>query len=92
MDLLLFVHAVAEDIWYSRDGVLRVAALIAAGFVKITDTEVGQGMSFGKPALFNTRTVPPTSSHKIAPTDKDRSFVEAWLSGDANAFRSIVGS
>jgi hypothetical protein len=92
MDLLLFVHTVAEDICYFGDGVLRCAALIAAGFVKITDTEVGQGMSFGKSALFNTWTVPPTSSHKIAPTDRGRSFVEAWLSGDTNAFHSIVGS
>jgi hypothetical protein len=91
MDMLLFVHAVPEDICYSGDGVLRCAALIAAGFVKNTDTEVGQGMSFGKSALLNTRTVQPTSSHKIALTDKGRSFVEAWLSGDGNAFRPIGG-
>lgn len=90
LDLLLFVHAVPQDIWYSGDGILRFSGLIAAGFVEIVYTQVGEGVTVE--GFLTRRKTPPASAHRIALTDKGRAFVEAWLNGDENAFRVSVGA
>src|SRR5436853_5196339 len=48
MDLLLFLAKPSfENIWYTGDGVLRFAGLIAAGLVEIAESQFSVGVRYG---------------------------------------------
>jgi hypothetical protein len=82
MDLLLFLHHTKDKfpIWYSGDGVLKFARLIAAGLVEcsgLASCNVGFGQM-------------PTSSHKVYLSKMGTLLVEAWLSGDEEKYRELL--
>ncbi len=91
IDLLLFLYAMKDeedDIWYSSDGILRFAGLIAAGFVGLAETATGDGMQSRPGFLGGTYyTIPPMTAHRVSLTEKGRAFVKAWMQGDENAFK-----
>lgn len=91
-DLLLFLHAVPDEIWYSGDGLLKFAGLIAAGFVEITETISASGMSVKRSGILGTVSTPaiaPMTSHRVQMTEKGRAFVESWMKGDEESFKAI---
>ncbi len=77
MDLLLFLYHKKFTIWYSGDGVLKFAGLIAAGLV-----------TFGEQAASNmiSGSNTPSSSHQVKLTEAGTVMVEAWLSGDETKY------
>ena len=83
MDLLLFLkNKNAQKMWLSGDGVLRFAGLISAGLVNFGEQAWMNAISFPGPA--------PTSSHKLCLTSKGDALVDAWLSGDEDAYRKVL--
>jgi len=90
MDLLLFLHQVGDHtIWYSGDGLLKFASLIAAGFVQIGLSQYAGGYSLsggGLPVL------PPSSSHQVRLSEKGKTLVEAWLKGDEVGYKKVLAS
>jgi hypothetical protein len=86
IDLLLFLQQSHEHfIWYSGDGVLHFASLIASGFVRIAETRVATGYGYGEGIL----AVGPSSAHLLQLTEKGTAFVQTWLDGDAEQHFSI---
>lgn len=82
LDLLLFLHKRGGmQHWYTADGVLRFAALFAAGLVQ-----------FGAQSSSNmiTATSSPTSSHQVILSEKGLSLVEAWLAGDDAKYQAAM--
>lgn len=83
MDLLLFLaDQRTKDIWYSGDGVLRFAGLIAAGLA-----------CFGSMTHIMLAKVPgpgPNSSIHVHLTEKGRALVDAWLAGDERSYRKAL--
>lgn len=48
MDLLLFLsHEGIENVWYTGDGFLKFAGLVAAGLVEIAESQFSVGARFG---------------------------------------------
>jgi HNH endonuclease len=87
MDLLLFLFAAdVETIFYSGDGLLRFAGLIASGFAEVIDSHYGVGVRYGN----SSPTAPPASTHRVRLTEKGRTFVEAWSSGDEDRYRQVL--
>lgn len=84
VDLLLFLRKYA-DIWYSGDGVLPFARLIARGLVEIDATD----FSFMAP---NEGRLFRSSGHRLKLTDEGALLVEAWVAGDEIKFRRLVGA
>lgn len=83
MDLLLFLrHEDAQKMWFSGDGVLKFAGLIASGLADFSQH------------CFTTipsSTGPPLSStHKLKLTEKGKILVDAWLSGDENTYATLI--
>jgi HNH endonuclease len=81
LDLLLFLHKRGTSLhWYSADGVLRFAALFAAGLIQ-----------FGQQVALNAiiRSA-PTSSHQVVLSDKGVRLVEAWLAGDETKYKAAL--
>ena len=60
------------------DGVLQFAGLIAAGLVRMNDF------------AYSTMTGNVSSAHLVGLTEKGRLLIEAWLSGDAEKYRSVT--
>ncbi len=88
MDLLLFLNgAETEQVFYSGDGLLRFAGLIAGGFAEVVDSHFGVGVRYGS----GPPTSPPASTHRVRLTDKGRTLVEAWLQGDEDRYRRAYG-
>lgn len=83
MDLLLFLAIPnTKSIWFSGDGVLRFAGLIAAGLA-----------GFGSMVHLDTASVPgpgPSSSIHVHLTPKGKALVEAWLAGDEKRYRDAL--
>lgn len=81
IDLLLFLQAIKEKkLWYSADGVLQFAGLIAADLVAISDETVATPWQITQ------------SSHRIGLTEKGKLLVEAWLAGNEMQFKVAIGS
>lgn len=77
LDLLLFLRTTQDrKLWYSADGVLQFAGLVAAGLVAITEETVATPWQITQ------------SSHRVALTEKGNALVEAWLQGDEEKFKS----
>jgi len=100
-DLLLYLHRdELRDVWYSGDGVLKFAGLIAAGLVEVTHSvstkpEPKKGgrtaariarLAGHENAVPPLATLPGTAA-RVARTAKGRQTVEAWLAGDAEAYK-----
>jgi hypothetical protein len=79
MDLLLFLKATKDnELWYSADGVLQFAGLIAGGLVTITEETVARPWQITQ------------SSHRLSLSEKGNLLVEAWLKGDGGAFKASL--
>jgi len=82
MDLLLFLYKPRfSGTYYSADGLLRFAGLIAAGLVQ-EGSAVGGGLVMGNNVS--------TSVHQVQLTERGRLLLEAWLEGDEESYRNIV--
>ncbi len=81
MDLLLFLNKQWDATYYTADGVLQFAGLIAAGLVEY-GAQVGGGLGM-------TGTV-STSVHQLKLTDRGKLLVEAWLAGDEEKYRGLL--
>ena len=87
MDLLLFLHHTQnQQVWYSGDGVLRFAGLIAADLVEIKETNVNRRVptGHGMVAKFTT------STHSLKLSETGALLIEAWLAGDEEKYRKLV--
>jgi hypothetical protein len=76
MDLLFLKATTENKLWYSADGVLQFAGLVAGGLVEITDEAVVTPWQITQ------------SSHRIGLTEKGQLLVEAWLAGDEGQFKA----
>jgi len=79
IDLLLFLYQPATTItmYYSADGVLKFARLIAHGLARL-----GESMAFVRNVA--------QSSHTVVITDKGRMLVETWLAGDQERYQRLL--
>jgi len=86
MDLLLFLHQMqAATVWYTGDGVLRFAALIAAGLARVAETQVAGGVVYASKTS-RSRASTASSAHRVGLTEKGLALVDAWLAGDEEAY------
>jgi len=96
MDLLLFLATKdSEKLWYSGDGVLKFAGLIAAGLAEMT--AVTSGGSVGRPVFVQfgespPATPPPGSGVRVALTEKGKLLVHSWLQGDEATYVKALES
>ena len=91
MDLLLYLARPEIDvIWYSGDGTLRFAGLIAAGLVDILESQFAIGVRYG---ANSPPTNPPSTALRLGLSMRGRSLVNSWLTGDEGAYlRYISGN
>ena len=82
MDLLLLLNKQSEGIYYSADGLFQVAGLIAAGLVQQAAV-VGGGLGPAGTA--------DASIHQLILTERGKLLVEAWLAGDEDKYRGLLG-
>jgi HNH endonuclease len=84
MDLLLYLSRPSfENIWYTGDGGLRFAGLVAAGLVEIAESRFSAGIRYGKDGV---PAAPPTTALRFRLSDKGRLLVNSWLAGDEAAY------
>lgn len=94
MDLLLYLnHPSIENIWYTGDGFLRFAGLVAAGLVEIADSQFSVGIRY----VSNARppsppTSPPTTAVRVRLSEKGRLLVESWLKGDEAKYKAALAA
>jgi hypothetical protein len=81
IDLLLLLHKQFSGTFYTADGMLWFAGLIAAGLATFGAQQGGGSSSTGGG-------VP--SVHQVVLTEKGRLLVEAWLSGDVAKYRAAM--
>src|SRR5262249_13422497 len=82
MDLLLFLKTSVPGrikMWFSADGVLAFAGLFAAGLVQFSEHVEAKPMQI------------PESRHRISLTRKGNMLVGAWLTGDEEEYRKLLG-
>jgi hypothetical protein len=85
MDLLLYlVQTRNTEVWYTGDGILRFAKLIARGLVAIAETDLVAQRYTNNLKLTHT-------SHRVALTESGVMLLEAWLSGDEKKFLDFLG-
>ncbi len=76
---MLFLRATKEKkLWYSADGVLQFAGLVAAGLVAITDETIATPWQITQ------------SSHRVGLTEQGELLVEGWLAGDELQFKAAM--
>ncbi|HEY8097098.1 MAG TPA: HNH endonuclease signature motif containing protein [Methylobacter sp.] len=84
MDFLLYLAKPSvSNIWYTGDGALRFAGLIAADLVKIAESQFSVGVRYGKDS---PPTSPPTTALRLCLSEKGHLLVESWLAGDETAY------
>jgi hypothetical protein len=83
MDLLLYLRMQPEFAYYSGDGVLQFAGLIAAGLV---------GFGAGGAAPVDQFGAVKASSHQLRLTDKGERLVDAWMAGDEAKYREALAN
>ena len=76
MDLLLYLKKVESQMFYTSDGVLRFARLIAAGLVELKGCDFKE--EFG------------ATIADIGLTERGRLLVDAWIEGDADKYRAAL--
>jgi HNH endonuclease len=89
MDLLLYLsHDGIENVWYTGDGFLRFAGLVAAGLVDIAESQYSVGVRYGNSAP----TAPPTTAVRVRLSGKGRLLVDSWLKGDESQYKAALNS
>ncbi|HKB39599.1 MAG TPA: HNH endonuclease signature motif containing protein [Gemmataceae bacterium] len=99
LDLLLYLRQThGQEIWYTGDALLRFAGLIAAGLVTFK-TEKLYGMTpttsghMGTiPTVFHGTSYELGMKVELELTDKGNRLVEAWRSGNEQAYRTLISS
>lgn len=83
MNLLLFLYQTKEKfpIWYSGDGVLKFAKLMAAGLVEFGPQDSSSLLGPGIVSM---------SSHQVKLSNKGTLLVEAWISGNEEKYRELL--
>ena len=83
MDLLLFLaNPSSKDIYYSGDGVLRFAGLIAAGLAQLGSGAIVHMTGGGLGG--------PKSSHHVVLSEKGTALVDAWIRGDEESYSAVL--
>ena len=77
MDLLLYLHKQDYPMYYTADGVLRFARLIANGLARSELGHEAIGSVF-------------YSGHRVSLTSKGERLLEAWLDGDQEKYRLLL--
>jgi hypothetical protein len=96
MDLLLFLATDdSTKLWYSGDGVLRFAGLIASGLVELK--KVAHGGNAGRATFVRAGdspppTTPPGSGVRLGLTDKGKLLVDSWIRGDEGTYVKALAS
>jgi hypothetical protein len=97
LDLLLYLHRTqGNTIAYRGDGVLRFARLIAADLVALTVNQVNhedvfeQDVDLRGPMRLVGRFT--TTSHQVGLTEKGRMLLDAWRSGDAARYQTMIST
>jgi len=89
MDLLLYLtHPGIEGVWYTGDGLLKFAGLIAAGLVEVAESRFSVGVRYGNSAP----TSPPTTAVRVKLSAKGALLVHSWLQGDEIGYRAALTS
>lgn len=87
MDLLLYLaKPEVADVWYTSDGLLRFAGLIAAGLVEVSDTQHAASVRYGTGPLTSTA----STAVRVKLSEKGQLIVDSWRTGDEDAFRKAV--
>ena len=96
-ELLLFLRQTkGQEIWYSGDGLLQFAGLIAGGLVTFKAEKQyaytqAANVKWGSTDVYHHPTPhSPTIQIQVELTDKGLLLVEAWLKGDEARFRELV--
>ena len=96
MDLLLFVSTPnVEKIWYSGDGLLHFAGLIAAGLVEVKQFAFA-GSARSKFVMNGdyasaATAPPPATGARVGLSEKGRLLVDSWLNGDERTYAKALG-
>lgn len=88
MDLLLFLYHTeqsSQNIWFTGDGILKFAGLIATGLVHIHANSFSSTVSYP----FTPRQA-AISTHQLKLTETGYSLVEAWITGDQEKYRQLL--
>lgn len=85
MDLLLYLNqSDMEKVWYSGDGLLRFAGLIAAELVEVAESVLCQHFKYGTyPQILSTAV-------RVHLTDKGRQLVDSWLTGNEEEYKALL--
>ena len=87
MDLLLYLNTTGiENVWYTGDGFLRFAGLVAAGLVEVAESQYAVGARYGNSAP----TSPPTTAIRVRLSEKGSILVDSWLLGDAAKYAASL--
>ncbi|MCE7904152.1 MAG: hypothetical protein DYH20_16390 [Gammaproteobacteria bacterium PRO9] len=87
VDLLLYLgHPRIENVWYTGDGFLKFAGLVAAGLVEVAESQFSAGVRLGNSAP----TSPPTTAVRVKLSDKGKLLVDSWLKGDESQYRAAL--
>jgi hypothetical protein len=87
MDLLLYLsYPGVENIWYTGDGFLKFAGLVAAGLVEIAESQFSVGARYGNSAP----TSPPMTAVRVKLSDKGELLVDSWLKGDETQYKAAL--
>jgi HNH endonuclease len=88
MDLLLYLsHPGIENIWYTGDGFLKFAGLVAAGLVEVAEFQFSVGVRYG---YSSAPTSPPTTAVRVKLSDKGKLLVDSWLKGDEAQYKAAL--
>jgi len=89
IDLLLYLAHPGgiENIWYTGDGLLRFAGLIAASLVEVAASQFSVGVSYGKDS---PPTSPPTTAIRVRLSDKGKQLEDSWKKGDEAQFQAAM--
>jgi hypothetical protein len=99
MDLLLYLwHTKDKEIWYSGDGLLHFAGLIAAGLVSFQTEMTYARTQFQNVDMHGMKNVlvnpiphsPQVVVKKIELSDRGIQLVEAWRNGDETKYRELL--
>lgn len=87
IDLLLYLaHPGIEDVWYTGDGFLKFAGLIAAGLAEVAESQFSVGVRYGNSAP----TSPPTTALRVQLSDKGKLLVDSWKKGDESRYQEAM--
>jgi hypothetical protein len=87
MDLLLYLAVSGiEKVWYTGDGFLKFAGLVAAGLVEVAESQFSVGVRYGN----GPPSSPPTTAVRVELSGKGKLLVDSWLKGDEAQYRAAV--